>query len=137
MNRGTKSIFAITVLAWTLSNGRPAMAGPEKMFKGEIADSQCALNVHSANQSHKEMIAMTPSVKTDADCARYCVKERGGRFVLQTKDNVYKLDKQDLAEQNIGGKVKVIGTLNPQTNIIAVRSIEPIPDSSTKQPTPK
>jgi hypothetical protein len=31
-------------------------AGEEKTFKGEIADSQCALNVHSLNRSHKEMM---------------------------------------------------------------------------------
>jgi hypothetical protein len=53
------------------------------------------------------MIGMNPSLKTDADCARYCVKERGGRFVLLVKQKVYRLDRQDLAEQSAGLKVKV------------------------------
>jgi hypothetical protein len=109
----------------------------EKTFKREIADSQCALNVHSLNQSHKEMIGMTPSIKTDAECVRYCVKERGGRFVLQTKEKVYKLDRQDLAEQNIGHKVRVTGTLDLKTDIITVLRIEAIPDSVTVPNVPK
>ena len=56
--------------------------------------------------------------------ARFCVKERGGRFVLQTKDKVYKLDAQVLAEQWAGLKLKVLGTtLHPKTGMIAVESI--------------
>jgi hypothetical protein len=73
------------------------------------------------------MIEMKPEVKTNADCARYCVRERGGRFVLQTLDKVYKLDKQVLAEQWAGLKVKIVGTLDPKTGVIAVRTIEPAP----------
>jgi len=38
---------------------------------------------------------------------------------------VYKLDNQELAEKNAGLKVKLVGTLNPANNTIAVRSIEP------------
>lgn len=107
-----------------LAGGAPLRGGDEKVFRGEIADTQCALNVHSLSQSHKEMIAMKPEVKTNADCARYCVKERGGRFVLQTPDKVYKLDAQVLAEEWAGLKVKVTGTLDPKTGVITVRNIE-------------
>ena len=38
---------------------------------------------------------------------------------------VYRLDRQDLAEQHAGGKVKVTGTLDPQTDTIMVRTMEP------------
>lgn len=119
-------------LATCAAQGRGAN---EETFRGEIADSQCALNVHSLSQSHKEMIAMKPEIKTDADCARFCVKERGGRFMLQTKDKVYKLDAQVLAEQWAGQKVKVVGTLDPKTNTITVEKIEvlaPRPGGSPK-----
>jgi hypothetical protein len=115
----------------------PARAGDEKTFKGEIADTQCALNVHSLSQSHKEMIEMKPEVKTNADCARYCVKERGGRFVLQTPDKVYKLDAQVLAEQWAGLKVKLIGTLDPKTDLITVRRIEALAASPGNPARPK
>jgi len=114
-----------------------ARGGDDKTFKGEIADTQCALNVHSLSQSHKEMIEMKPEVKTNADCARYCVKERGGRFVLQTPDKVYKLDAQVLAEQWAGLKVKVTGTLDPKTETITVRGIESISSTPGKTSPPK
>jgi hypothetical protein len=115
----------------------PARGGDEKVFRGEIADTQCALNVHSLSQSHKEMIEMKPEVKTNADCARYCVKERGGRYVLQTPDKVYRLDTQVLAEQWAGLKVRIVGTLDPKTDVIAVRAIEPVSPSAGKTPPPK
>lgn len=108
-----------------------ARGADEKTFRGEIADTQCALNVHSLSQSHKEMMGMKPEIKTDADCARFCVKERGGRFVLQSKDKVYKLDAQVLAEPWAGQKVKLTGTLDPKTNMITVDKIEALATSAT------
>jgi hypothetical protein len=132
----TPLILTAAVLLWMASYS-PACGGDEKTFKGEIADTQCALNVHSLSQSHKEMIEMKPEIKTNADCARYCVKERGGRFVLQTSDKVYKLDAQVLAEQWAGLKVKVMGTLDPKTETITVKSIESISASVSKPAPPK
>src|SRR5712664_2690661 len=132
-----RSILGAAALACVMAGYPPARGGDEKKFRGGIADTQCALNVHSLSQSHKEMIAMKPEVKTNADCARYCVKERGGRFVLQTPDKVYKLDAQVLAEQWAGLKVKVIGTLDPKTETITVRTIESISSSSNKTTPPK
>lgn len=125
--RNTRRLFlAAAILAcWIVSIPLSRAAG-EKAFEGEIADSQCALGVHSLNQSHKEMIDMGSAGKTSADCARYCVRERGGRFVLQNKHNVYKLDNQELAAKSAGLKVKVTGTLDSKTNTIQVRAIEPI-----------
>jgi hypothetical protein len=102
--------------------------GQERVFRGEIADSQCALNVHSLSRSHQEMLKKHEIGTTAGDCARYCVKNLGGVFVLEVKDKVYKLDKQDLAEQNAGLKVKVTGVLNPETNFIAVHTMEPLKD---------
>lgn len=115
----------------------PARGGDGKVFKGEIADTQCALNVHSLSQSHKEMIEMKPEVKTNADCARFCVKERGGKYVLQTPDKVYKLDAQVLAEEWAGLKVKVTGTLDPKTDVITVKNIEALVASPAKPTRPK
>lgn len=136
----TKKVRAIlgTALLVCLTAGYPAArGGDEKTFKGEIADTQCALNVHSLSQSHKEMIEMKPEIKSNADCARYCVKERGGRFVLQTPDKVYKLDAQVLAEEWAGLKVKVIGTLDPKTETITVKTIESISSTAGKPASPK
>jgi type 1 fimbria pilin len=130
-------ILVAMALAWALATAIQVRGGDEKTFQGEIADTQCALNVHSLSQSHKEMIGMTPGVKTNADCARFCVKERGGRFVLQTKGKVYKLDKQELAEPSAGLTVRIVGTLDPKTNTITVRSIEPVSKNASNPEGPK
>ncbi len=79
---------------------------------------------------------MKPEIKTDSECARFCVKERGGKFMLQTKDKVYKLDAQVLAEQWAGQKVKLTGTLDPKTNTITVDKIEALASSPGSSPKP-
>ncbi|HXQ25548.1 MAG TPA: DUF5818 domain-containing protein [Candidatus Acidoferrales bacterium] len=115
-------------IALVIAAGFGCMAGggTEQVFKGEVGDSQCALNVHSLSRSHQEMLERKSIGTTSADCARYCVKNLGGVFVLQVKDKVYKLDNQDLADKHAGEKVKVTGVLDPQTNTIAVHSMEEI-----------
>jgi hypothetical protein len=131
MFHGWRAVVCMACLAGVAGFSFATRAGEAKTLIGEIADSQCALNVHSLSRSHKEMMGMKPDLKTDADCARYCVKERGGRFVLQTKSGeVYKLDAQALAEQWLGMRVKVAGTLDPKTNLITVESISPQAGSS-------
>jgi hypothetical protein len=118
----------LATIALLAAAGVVCIAGTEheQIFKGEIADSQCALNVHSLSRSHSEMLAKHKMGTTSADCARYCVKNMGGIFVLEAKDKVYKLDNQDLAEKNAGEQVKVTGVLDPQTNTITVRTMEPV-----------
>jgi hypothetical protein len=125
--RRRKSRVAIMAVAFAVAACCIMGAGTEQVFKGEIGDSQCALNVHSLSRSHQEMLQKKSIGTTSADCARYCVKNLGGVFVLQVKDKVYKLDNQDLANKNAGLKVKVTGVLDPATNTIAVHSMEPNP----------
>lgn len=137
MKKKTRLILWIAIFVGMTVVGPQASGGDEKTFKGEIADTQCALNVHSLSQSHKEMIEMKPEVKTNAECARYCVKQRGGRFVLQTHDKVYKLDAQVQAEQWAGRNVKIVGTLDPKTDVITVRSIDALSAKSGNATHPK
>lgn len=133
----TSAVVFFTVMVTAIGTHAGQGRGAEdKTFRGEIADSQCSLNVHSLSQSHKEMIAMKPEIKTDAECARFCVKERGGRFMLQIKEKVYKLDAQVLAEQWAGQKVKLTGTLDPKTNTITVEKIEALSPSPGTSPKP-
>ena len=86
--------FVMMVLVLAVAVSFIAGAEKEQVFKGEIGDSQCALNVHSLSRSHEEMLQKKSIGTTSADCARYCVKNLGGVFVLQVKDKVYKLDNQ-------------------------------------------
>ena len=104
-----------------------AWGAGESTFEGEIADSQCATGVHSLSRSHKEMIDMGHAGSTAEDCTRYCVHSRGGRYVLLTKHDVFKLDNQDLAEKYAGQKIKLIGTLDSNTKMIQVMTMQPVP----------
>jgi hypothetical protein len=72
------------------------------------------------------MMGMKPDLKTSAECARFCVKERGGKCVLQSKDKVYRLDKPEEAEVFAGLQVKILRTLDTKTGTISVWSITPI-----------
>jgi len=104
-------------------------AGDEdtRTFRGEISDSQCALNVHSLTQSHQEMLKSKSgdAGRTPASCSQFCIVHMGGKFVLASKEHVYHLDNQDLPRGFVGEKVKVRGILDPRTDVIHVTDIEP------------
>ena len=67
----------------------------QKVFRGEVSDSQCALNVHSLTRSHQEMLKSKSMGGTSTSCSLYCIKNLGGEFVLAAGKTVYRLDKQD------------------------------------------
>jgi len=92
-------------------------------FRGEIADSQCALNVHSLTRSHQEMLKSKSMGGTSASCALYCIKYLGGNLVLTSRKHVYHLDNQDLAMKYIGEKVLIEGTLDSKTDTIRISNI--------------
>lgn len=87
-------------------------AADKRAFTGVITDPMCAAD-------HK-MMNVTP----DAKCVRDCVKA-GSKYALHDGKNVYTLSDQQSPERCAAQKVKVVGTLNPKTNIIAVVSTQP------------
>jgi len=112
-------MLALSFLAYAGESDR-------KIFRGEISDSQCALNVHSLTRSHQEMYQSKSGSagKTPASCSLHCVDHLGGSFVLSSKTHVYRLDNQALPRAFAGEKVKVEGILDPKTDTIHVMSIE-------------
>ena len=117
-----KAVFAaMLALAMIL------LAGAEEKphtFTGEIADSQCALNVHSLTRSHTEMMKNKNMGGTPTNCTNYCIKYLGGDYVLAVGDLVYRLDDQEKPASFAGLKVKVTGTLNPKNKTIHVEDIK-------------
>ena len=95
-----------------------------QVFKGEIADSQCSMNVHSLTRSHIEMMKNKNMGGTPTNCSNYCVKYLGGDYVLAKGDTVYHLDDQEKSPSFAGLKVKVTGTLNSKTKTIHVVDIK-------------
>jgi Protein of unknown function (DUF5818) len=122
--KSTLCLIALNLLWGTCPS---VLHADDKVFTGEIGDTQCAMNVHSLDKTHTEMLKVPGVGKTAADCTLYCIKNRGGRFVLQTKRDVYRLDNQKLVEGLAGRKVKVTGTLDPKSETIRVTSIDPLP----------
>jgi hypothetical protein len=104
-----------------------ASAADEKptTFHGQIADTQCALNVHSLTRSHAEMLKAKATGGTEGSCATYCVRYLGGDFVLSVKGEVYRIDNQEKVRLFAGQKVKITGTLEPKTKTIRLLEIEP------------
>ena len=95
-----------------------------RIFRGEVSDSQCALNVHSLTRSHQEMLKSKSMGGTAATCSMYCVKHMGGYLVLAAGKDIYRLDRPDLVHGYEGQRVIVNGSLDPKTGQIHVLKIE-------------
>jgi len=100
-----------------------AGSAADSAFKGEISDSQCAMNVHSLTRSHAEMIRKQTIGTDAASCARECVR-RGGEWVLRSGREVYRLKNQSGVDEFAGQQVKVVGTLDRKTSTIDNARIE-------------
>ena len=95
-----------------------------RVFKGEVSDSQCALNVHSLTRSHQEMLKSKSMGGTSNTCAVYCIEHLGGYLVLSAGNDVYRLDRADLVHGFEGRRVKITGTLDSKLKQIHVQKID-------------
>jgi Protein of unknown function (DUF5818) len=86
-------------------------ANQKQTFTGVITDSMCGAD-HSAM-----------GVKPDAKCVRECVKN-GSKYALVVGGKVYTLSDRQTPDKFAAQKVKVTGTLDPKTDVIAVDKIE-------------
>src|SRR5437763_14617673 len=96
-----------------------------RTLRGEISDSQCALNVHSLTRSHQEMLKSKSMGGTPEECSLYCVQHMGGHFVLVMKNDVYHLQNQELAFKFVGQKVKLTGIVDAKNHSVHVLKIDP------------
>ena len=101
-----------------------ALAQDARVFRGEVSDSQCALNVHSLTRSHQEMLKSKSMGGTSNTCAAYCIEHLGGYLVLSAGNNVYRLDRADLVHGFEGRRVKIMGTLDTKLKQIHVLKID-------------
>ena len=112
-----------TVLLAILIAGSASGSNQRNSYFGEISDSQCAMNVHSLSRSHEEMVKRRTLGTDAASCSKACVR-RGGEWVLRSGENVYHLLYRAGVEQFAGRQVRVVGTLDSQTNTIDNYHIE-------------
>lgn len=118
-----KQIIGFCVV-WTLAVVGVASGQSARLFRGEVSDSQCALNVHSLTRSHQEMLKSKAMGGTSNTCSDYCIEHLGGTLVLAAGKDVYRLDRPDLVHGFEGQKVKITGTLDSKTNQVHVMKIE-------------
>lgn len=118
----------LPVLAAVLLSSLSFAAPKGKTFKGEIMDSQCAMN-----GSHAEMLKKEGMGDKNANdpmarkmCTENCVK-MGGKYVLydSAAKKVYQLDDQTKPQQFAGQNVRVSGTLDKGSETIHVTNIQP------------
>jgi putative hemolysin len=104
-----------------------AQSNNGRVFRGEVSDSQCALNVHSLTRSHQEMLKTKSMGGTPNTCSLYCIEHLGGELVLVSgKDgkDVYHLDRADLVHGFEGQRVKITGFLDSKNTHLHVLKIE-------------
>lgn len=124
----TLSLAAVLVLA-ILVHGQSnnGQSNNPRVFRGEVSDSQCALNIHSLTRSHEEMLKSKYMGGTSKTCSLYCIEHLGGDLVLASgKDgkDVYHLDRPDLVHGFEGQKVKITGVLDSKNTHLHVLKIE-------------
>ena len=111
-------------MAGVLALASVAQGQSARIFRGEVSDSQCALNVHSLTRSHQEMLKSKSMGGTSNTCSTYCIEHLGGTLVLSAGKEVYRLDRPDLVHGFEGQKVKITGTLDTKVSQIHVIKIE-------------
>ena len=111
-------------MAGVLTLAVAAHGQSSRVFRGEVSDSQCALNIHSLTRSHQEMLKSKSMGGTSNTCSTYCIEHLGGTLVLSAGKEVYRLDRPDLVHGFEGQRVKITGTLDSKVNQIHVIKIE-------------
>lgn len=102
-----------------------------RTFKGQIMDSECATNAHSATRSHTEMAGIKGNI-TNRQCTILCVEQGDSVYMFLDQDgkSAYKLStpQKDL-KQYAGYKVEIVGELDDQGKRISVSKIKVIGDT--------
>jgi len=101
-----------------------AFGQSSRVYRGEVSDSQCALNVHSLTRSHQEMLKSKAMGGTSNTCSMYCIEHLGGYLVLSVGKDVFRLDRADLVHGFEGQRVEVTGVLDKKLNQLHVLKID-------------
>jgi len=109
MRGGVVALFSLVVV----SCGTAQSQTPT--FTGIITDSMCSSGDHSGMQMGD----------TDAECARACVASHGANVILRVTERGYGLSDEAAAEEFLGRRVTVTGTLDASGNTIQIQSIAP------------
>ncbi len=124
MNRMLINRTILWCAAGILALAGTAYSQNARVFRGEVSDSQCALNVHSLTKSHQEMLKSKSMGGTSNTCTVYCIEHLGGYLVLSAGNDVYRLDRSDLVHGFEGQRVRITGTLDAKLKLIHVQKVD-------------
>lgn len=103
-----------------------------RIFKGQIMDSECATDAHSATHSHVEMAGIKGNI-SNRQCTILCVEQGDSVYLFLDRDGktVYKLStpQKDL-KQYAGHKVEIVGEIEGEGKLIRVSKIKDIGDAN-------
>jgi len=107
----TFTLFAAAILM----AAAPALAA-DKTWNGTISDSLCGAKHPGGEHDGKKM--------TDADCAKVCVNEHGGKWVFLSEGKTYTIANQDFGalKEHAGEKVALTGEM--KGDAITVSKVE-------------
>ena len=94
----------------------PLASAADKTWNGVISDSMCGAKHPGGEHDGKKM--------TDADCAKACVNEHGGKWVFLSEGKTYTIANQDFAalKEHAGEKVALTGEMKGDS--ITVSKVE-------------
>jgi hypothetical protein len=92
-----------------------SLAEGKETFIGVVTDDMCPLGNHGR-------MRMGPS---DAACARACIGEHGGVYVLYDGRSAWMLSDQQTSGRFAGERVQVVGLLDKSTGTIQVETMTP------------
>jgi hypothetical protein len=115
---------AICCAAGILALAGASYGQDSQVFRGDVSDNQCAMNVHSLTRSHQEMLKSKSMGGTPNTCSVYCIEHLGGYLVLASGKDVFRLDRPDLVHGFEGQTVKITGVLDAKIKQIHVLKIE-------------
>ena len=117
-----RNMFCLGAAVLAVAGGSHGQAS--RTFRGEISDSQCAMNVHSLTKSHQEMLKSKTMGGTSNTCSVYCIEHLGGYLVLSVGNDVYRVDRADLVHGFEGRRVIIDGILDAKAKQIHVLKID-------------
>jgi len=107
----------------------PMLAGAVMTFALVAPSSFAQQQPQSATSSTQQDAASAASMNQAAESQNFTgqIAKSDGKYVLEDRASqvTYKLDDQDRAKQFEGKTVKILGTLDPQSHVIRVSTIEP------------
>lgn len=111
-----------------------AVSAKTRVFKGQIMDSECASNAHSATRSHVEMAGMKGQLNA-RQCTILCVEQGDSiyMFLDQSGQNGYKLSTpQTELKEYAGDNVEIVGELDDTGKLIHVTKIRSLGEAKVR-----